>query len=396
MKKTLVFLLFAAASLSAEQKLFYPGSLAILPKDGRTVFLEAFAAAKKEIRIEICVLEDPRILKSLNKALQRGVAVKVIVDNRKYESFPEEQENLAAYLTSAGGQLHLSNPIFPRSFPKVILIDNCYALIGTACLDTTTFEEYRDYVYVTDDCLIIQEMARLFKNDWRYSKTPYSTFNPTPPITVPNVIIAPVNSADQLVTFIQSARKTLDVTSELLGNPTLESELYAAVAKGVRVRLISPQFVNEATPEEQALQDASLKSLKKAGIEVHVTLPPESAKFPYMHARTAVADGKLAYIGSISLSPDSSTFNREVGLILDKPLVVQKLQGQFEIDFHKKSVNVAISANLYPISSEELCLLSLKRHPRKLKDMEFSVMSHSQENWKLKDNIHPIDILTLS
>ena len=41
---------------------------------------------------------------------------------------------------------------------------------------------------------------------------------------------------------------------------------------------------------------------------------PES---PYMHARTAVADGTRAYLGSISLSPDSPTYNREVGLILD-------------------------------------------------------------------------------
>lgn len=349
----LFFLILAQASLDAEhlvsrnqkksRNFFFPGSLVILPRDGRTVFLEAFAAAKREIRIEICVLEDPRILQGLNHALKRGVDVRVIVDNGKYQSLPAEQENLATYLTSAGGKLHLSNPIFPRSFPKVILIDNCYALIGTACLDTITFQQYRDYVYVTDDCGIIQEMSCLFKNDWHYSAKPgqsFPTFNPTPPITLPNVIVAPVNSADQLVTFIQSARKTLDVTSELLGNPTLESELYAATAKGVRVRLIAPKIVNGATPQEQALQDSSLSSLKEAGIDVHVTTLPETKKFPYMHARTAVADAQLVYLGSISLSPNSSTFNRGVGLFINKKCIVKKMRNQFEIDFHKKSVPI--------------------------------------------------------
>lgn len=323
------------------RKLFYPGSLAILPKDGRRVFFEAFASAQRSIRIEICVLEDPLILQSLNHAINRGVHVRVIVDHGKYEALPDEQDNLAEYLTSAGGHLHLSNPIFPRSFPKVILIDDSYALIGSACLDTTTFSQYRDYVYVTDKAGIIKDMSRLFENDWHYSAKPGQlspTFNPTPRITQPNVIIAPVNSADQLVTFIQKAKKTLDVTSELLGNPTLESELYAAVVKGVRVRLIAPKIVNGASQKEQQLQKSSLRALKKAGIHVHVTLASASAKFPYMHARTAVADGKIAYLGSISLSPDSSTYNREVGLILDNKDFVKKLQNQFEIDFIKKSV----------------------------------------------------------
>lgn len=320
------------------------GSLSILPRDGRSIFLEAFEAAKKEIRIEICVLEDPRILEGLNSALKRGVEVRVIVDNSKYHSLPQERANLAAYLTSAGGKLHLSNPIFPHSFPKVILIDNCYALIGTACLDTITFEQYRDYVYATYDCRIINEMARLFKNDWHYSARPggsFPTFNPTPPITVPNVIVGPVNAADQIVTFMQRACTTLDVTSELLGNPTLESELSAAVVRGVRVRLIAPKIVNNASLEEQALQEASLKSLKKAGVEVHVTTLHESKKFPYMHARTAIADGKWVYLGSVSLSPDSSTFNREVGLILAELGVVKKMREQFEIDFNKKSTGLA-------------------------------------------------------
>jgi cardiolipin synthase A/B len=57
-----------------------------------------------------------------------------------------------------------------------------------------------------------------------------------------------------------------------------------------------------------------------------------------MHARTAVADGKRAYLGSISLSANSTTYNREVGLILGDKHFVQTLQNQFEIDFNSKSL----------------------------------------------------------
>ena len=103
----------------------------ILPEDGRRVYFEAFAAARKEIRNEICVLEDPFILRSLQEdssvALCPGY-----VDNGKYESTPEERK--PRHLPNWGWWTVTSrNPIFPRSFPKVIPIDDRYVLISTAC-----------------------------------------------------------------------------------------------------------------------------------------------------------------------------------------------------------------------------------------------------------------------
>lgn len=285
-------------------------------------------------------MEDPFILQSLQQAIERGVKVQVIVDNGKYQTTPSEQENLATYITANGGQLHLSNPIFPRSFPKVILIDEHTVLVGSACLDTLTFVQYRDYIYVSDSCNLINELSELFENDWIFSAKPgkpFPIFNPTPPTHMPALLISPVNSSERFVSFIQSAKRTLDVTSELLGNPTLESELAAAVTRGVRVRLIAPEIVNNADLPTQELQIDSLKNLKAAGINVHVTRLPETKDCPYMHARSAVADGKRVYIGSISLSPNSITFNREVGIILKRKHVVKKVQKQFDIDFRSKS-----------------------------------------------------------
>lgn len=335
---------FWAMAAANHAPLFHPRSLVILPQDGRRVYFEAFASAKKEIKIEICVLEDPLILQSIQEALLRGISVRTIVDRGKYETTPAEQENLATYLTANGGELHLSNPIFPRSFPKVIIIDQKALLIGTACLDSLTFAQYRDYTYVSGSSTLIEQLSCLFDNDWLYSAPPGSTcpnFNPTPPITIPHLMISPVNSSGMLVSFIQQAEHTLDVTSELLGNPTLESELAGAVSRGVKVRLISPEVVNNADEATQELQLASLTLLQEAGVDVHVTLSSQSSINPYMHARTAIADGKRIYIGSVSLSPDSITFNREAGIILRHKSVVKKLDKQFEIDFQFKSMPFA-------------------------------------------------------
>ena len=317
-----------------------PGSLTILPDDGRDLYFRAFDAAKNEIRIEICVLEDPQILQHIQTALQRGVQVRVIVDRGKYGDIAMEQDNLAQYLTSSGGQLHLSNPIFPRSFPKIIIVDSRLLVFGSACLDETTFMRYRDFAATSGDRQILRTLQRLFENDWTYSAAVGEqppAFNSTPPFSRSNLIISPVNGAERLVRLYQSAKRTLDVYTELLGNLTLESELAAAVTRGVRVRLIAPQMVNGGGSDIQTLQYDSLAALAAAGVEVHVSGPTETAAMPYMHARAAVVDGKVAYLGSLSLSPDATTVNREMGLILQRRSVVRKLEAQFQSDFDSRT-----------------------------------------------------------
>jgi len=42
-----------------------PGRLTVLPDDGRELYFSAIDAANDQIRIEICVLEDPQILQHL-------------------------------------------------------------------------------------------------------------------------------------------------------------------------------------------------------------------------------------------------------------------------------------------------------------------------------------------
>jgi phosphatidylserine/phosphatidylglycerophosphate/cardiolipin synthase-like enzyme len=309
----------------------------VLPQDGRRLYLDTFAAARNEIRIAICVLEDPEILAGLRAALERGVRVRVIVDRGKYEENEAERANLETFLTSAGGELQLSNPIFPRSFPKIVLIDAERVVYGSACLDQLTFARYRDFAHLSDRRDLVAGMGRLFENDWLYSApvgADAPLYNPAPPLAATaGVLIAPVDATAGMVALYQRARSTLDVYTELLGNPTLESELSAAVARGVRVRLITPLQVNGATPAEDASHVASLEALASVGVDVHVSEPPETAERPYMHARAAVVDGSVAYLGSISLSADGTTLNREVGRITQEAEVVEVLRRQFEEDF---------------------------------------------------------------
>lgn len=313
-----------------------PGQVSVLPDDGRALDFTALDAARRDIRIEICVLEDPEILQHLTAALQRGVHVRAIVDRGKYEALTAEQANLAQYLTGPGGELHLSNPSFPRSFPKVVLVDDRPYLYGSACLDSTTFAQYRDFATSGDDAAVSRLLHEVFDTDWASSAAPGApapAFAPTPRIDVPGVVLAPVNASDRLTRLYQAARRTLDVYSEEFGNPDLAAELAAAAARGVKVRVIAPLQVNGATPAADALQQSSLVALAKAGVDVHVSTGAQTASTPYMHARAAVVDGRTVYLGSVSLAPDSATVNREFGLVSRAPRLRRVITATFAKDF---------------------------------------------------------------
>ena len=237
------------------------------------------------------------------------------MDRGKYLALSSEQENLAQYLTSAGGQLHLSNPAFPRSFPKIILIDSTLLVYGSACLDEDAFIQYRDFATTNTEPQILRELQRLFESDWVYSAAVGQQpppFNPTPPILRNDLIVSPVNGAERLVRVYQATEQTLDLDTELLGNLTLESGLVAAVKRGVRVRLIAPVQVNGGTPEIQQLQIDSPTALAAAGVDVHVSGPDEERTIP--HARADGGSRRQDRLPRLeSLSPDSITFNREMG-----------------------------------------------------------------------------------
>ena len=325
----------AAHDFSSSNIGFLAGAITVLPDDGRSLFFNAIDAAQERIRIEICVLEDPQILEHIRAALQRGVSVRAIVDYRKYTELASEREHLLEYLTSSGGELHLSNWIFPRSFPKIILIDSDLVVYGSACLDQTTFLQYRDFATTSNDTQVLNDLQQLFENDWQYSAPVGQTsrpFNPTPPFSSESLMIGPVNASERLVRFYQGAVRTLDVYTEILGNRTLESELFDAIRRNVRVRLIAPLHVNGGSRDIQDRQMASLAALSSIGVDVHVN-DPGRTQLPYMHARAAVVDAQLAYLGSISFSPDAATVNREVGLIFRDEAPVQQLQAQFESDY---------------------------------------------------------------
>ena len=256
-----------------------------------------------------------------------------------------------AQLTAAGVAVHLSNPIFRLSFEKDLVIDRRRVLIMTMCLEPDTFTNTRDYGLILSRADIIREVTRVFDTDWSHSAPPGVTappYNPTPPLKLPDLIWSPVNATDKLTALIQKARHTIDATTEWLNDPYLESELIAAVQRGVQVRLILP-----LTPRNNSSNNAGIAMLASNGVQVHVTIgqEPPAGAMPYMHAKTMVVDGRIAYLGSIDLQTAATSDDRELGILFRRPRFITQLSRQFQSDWAASSTLAAATGAGDPSAS---------------------------------------------
>jgi phosphatidylserine/phosphatidylglycerophosphate/cardiolipin synthase-like enzyme len=316
-----------------------PPGLFIQPEAGRAPIVREIAAARRDIRVGICNLSDPRVGDALIAAVARGVRVRVIVDRADYLAKAPEQVEVQR-LRDGGVEVHLSNPVFPQSFPKYLLIDQRRVVIMTLCLVSATFEDTRDYGLALDAPRVFRDVAALFETDWAHSAPPGATpppDNPTPPFRDPRLIVAPVNATERLARLITRARRTLDVTSEIVADPYLEGLLIAAANRGVRVRLIAPEVARTNHDNGPAL-----RSLAAEGVSVRVTIGeyPAVSSLPYMHAKTMIVDGRVAYLGSIDLDATQTRRDRELGLVFSLPGVVLRLRGQFQRDWNAAAMLV--------------------------------------------------------
>src|SRR5664279_4546567 len=92
-------------------------SLIVLPDDTSQPFLAAIAAAKKSLRIKMCVFEDPGVLAAVLDARKRGIDVRVMLNPARRSG---EEENVAARkaLTAGGVFVQDSNPAFDLTHEK--------------------------------------------------------------------------------------------------------------------------------------------------------------------------------------------------------------------------------------------------------------------------------------
>jgi cardiolipin synthase len=144
--------------------------------------------------------------------------------------------------------------------------------------------------------------------------------------TVPNT--AGLFRVDQLVAAL--ARKTLWLTDAYYAGTTpYVQALRAAARDGVDVRLLVPGGTD--IPMLRPLSRAGYRPLLEAGVRVF------EWNGPMLHAKTAVADGRWARVGSTNLNIASWMGNRELDVIVEDERFAREMEQMYRDDLTRST-----------------------------------------------------------
>lgn len=313
-------------------------ALIVEPVDGRTAVLSALGAATTSVDLTIYELSDPAIVAALLDAQCRKVVVRVLYNWYSFPSDVQQQEVVPTVqrLTEAGVACKAAPPAFEVTHEKSFVVDGESAFVLTFNLTSEYFGTTRDFGIQTTVPEEVAEIAAVFEADW-------SNRSSTP--SAPTVVWSPVNSRAKLTELIANAAETLDVYCEEIDDPGTLGALVAAAKRGVRVRLIAAVLSTPGTSNGNA---RGITYLNAGGVDaVSKSYPiatPTGTAEVYFHAKAILADygsgAATAFVGSENLSCVSLDDNRECGLLVVEPAILDRLEATFSSDWAQPSVPV--------------------------------------------------------
>jgi cardiolipin synthase len=311
-------------------------------------WLKEIRGAQRRVLLENYIIRDDEVGREFRDALVEralaGVMVAVIVD--WVGCLGQSRSAFWDPLRAAGGQVRVFNPPrlgepfswISRDHRKLLVVDGLYGSLSGVCISgkwlgnrARKVPPWRDTgVAVRGPAVAELEMA--FTQSWNSTGPelpPLSPASSTPVGSVAVRVIATqpasggVYRLDQLIASM--ARKTLWLSDAyFVGIAPYVQALVGAARDGVDVRLLVPG--SSDIPAVARMSRAGYRPLLRGGIRVF------EWNGSMLHAKSAVADGLWARVGSSNLNISSWLGNYEVDLAAEDSGFAGLLAAQYELD----------------------------------------------------------------
>ena len=285
------------------------------PDQGLTPIYNLIRSAKSTLDMTMYELTDTQAEQLLAQAAASGVRVRVILDQNL-----EKSSNTAAYnyLNARGVAVHWANPNYSATHQKTITVDGSTSAIMTLNLTSQYYSTGRDFAVIEADPSDVAAIESTFDADFSNSAIQ--------PPDGDDLVWSPTNSQSVILGVINSAQHSLMVENEEMGDTNVVNALVSAAGRGVLVQVIMTNTSNDYSTE--------FTQLVAAGIEVSTY----ASNAPlYIHAKVILADigasGAQVFIGSENFSSASLTRNRELGLTISDPAIMQSIFATLTADF---------------------------------------------------------------
>ncbi|MCY1044765.1 phospholipase D-like domain-containing protein [Corallococcus sp. bb12-1] len=357
-----------------------PGNDVHLLRDAREnypAWLSAIQLARRSVLFENYIIEDDDVGRAFADALEArardGVRVCVLYDWLGCQGTAPSR--FWRRLREAGVEVRCFNPFqfdrplawLGRNHRKTLTVDGEVGFVSGLCVSHKWVGDPEKHVAPWRDTGLairgpaVADLVRAFAQGWATVGAPLdedaclSARAPEPRGDVALRVVAGVPwsaglfRVDQLIASL--ARKRLWLTDAyFVGTAAYVQALRAASRDGVDVRLLVPG--SSDIPVLRPLTQAGYRPLLEAGIRVY------EWNGTMLHAKTAVADGLWARVGSSNLNPASWLGNSEIDVAVEDIHFAQQMEAMYQQDLEHATEVV--------LSGRDRRLMSMNPHPRPL------------------------------
>lgn len=310
-----------------------------------SAWLGAIAAASKTIHFENYIIADDaagrRFADALIERSQNGVRVRLLYD--WLGCLGKASRRFWKHLRQGGVEVRCYNPPrlgspfgwLSRDHRKMISVDGEVGFVMGLCVSSIwegdakrEIDPWRD-TGVEIHGPVVADIERAFEQTWEMTGTEIppaqsavlARVDPVGDVSM-RIVASMPNTAgmlrvDQLVAALASERLWL-TDAYFAGTPSYVQALRAAARDGVDVRLLLPG-ANDI-PVLTPFIRTGYRPLLEAGVRVY------EWKGPMLHAKTGVADGRWARVGSTNLNISSWLGNCELDAIIEDQTVAGELE----------------------------------------------------------------------
>jgi cardiolipin synthase len=320
--------------------------------------LDAIGQARRTVLVENYIIRDDEVGRAFRAALveraRAGAVVAVLAD--WMGCLGESSRKFWQPLREAGGYVAIFNPPrlgqtfgwLSRDHRKLLVVDGALGFLSGVCISAKWLGHPTRHIPPWRDTGValrgpaVAEMQAAFLQAWAETRTPLPALD-VPADTASGSIAlrliatqpasAGIYRLDQMIAAL--ARKTLWLTDAyFVGTAPYVQALVAAARDGVDVRLLVPGISD--IPLVANLSRSGYRPLLAAGVRVF------EWNGSMLHAKTAVADGQWARVGSSNLNLASWLNNREIDVAIEDAGFAARLAAQYETDL-ERSTEIVLS-----------------------------------------------------
>jgi len=291
--------------------------LIVQPDHGIEPVVAMLRSAGHEILLKQFSFDHPVLVDEILARHADGIAVRVLLNGAKATG-ERINDGTFARLEAAGVPVRWTPPHFLVTHEKSLVIDGARAMIATFNFMEKYFTKTRDYGVVLADPGQVAGIRACFEGDWGGGTHV--------PDAAAGLSWSPGNARSVLCDLLDDAEHAIDVAHPKFAEPVIFERIHAALRRGVRVRLLCGGKHGLHQPDLM-YSFALWRLFREAGGRLHKQRHLRS------HGKIVIVDGDRVHLGTQNLDQPAFDLRRELGVVLNEPVVVQGIAAVFEVDW---------------------------------------------------------------